>query len=351
MEQPAHRRGLVTTGARQDEQRQPGASRPGPAAPRLHGSHRVPAIAATHDSGALETQPHGRAGLTSRVGEGVRGGYTHPVSDDGPEPGALRASTFSIPGMDCPSEERLIRMALDPVEGIHELRFDLDGRELVVVHEGPSQPLLERLEPLGFGASLMGSERRQAVMPKTDSEEGEGRVLKQLLAINAVMFGVELGWGLYAQSTGLIADSLDMLADAGVYGLSLYAVGRTQSAKLRAAKVSGWLQAALAVGVLGEVVRRAVVGSEPVEGLMIGVASLALVANLACVALLAKHRKGGVHLEASWIFSTNDALANLGVIAAGILVWATGTAWPDLFIGTAVGLLVLWGAIRILRLR
>jgi Co/Zn/Cd efflux system component len=78
---------------------------------------------------------------------------------------------------------------------------------------------------------------------------------------------------------------------------------------------------------------------------------VALAANLACVALLAKHRQGGVHLRASWIFSTNDALANLGVIAAGLLVWATGSAWPDLAIGTVVGLLVLWGALRILRLR
>ena len=165
------------------------------------------------------------------------------------------------------------------------------------------------------------------------------------------MFAVELGLGLYAQSTGLIADSLDMLADAGVYGLSLYAVGRAQSQKQRAAKTSGVLQAALAIGVLGEVVRRAVMGSNPVEGLMIGVAALALIANLACVALLAKHREGGVHLKASWIFTANDALANLGVIAAGVLVWITGQAWPDLVIGTAVGLLVLWGAIRILRLR
>ena len=80
-------------------------------------------------------------------------------------------------------------------------------------------------------------------------------------------------------------------------------------------------------------------------------AAVALVANVACVALLARHREGGVHLKASWIFSTNDALANLGVILAGALVLATGSALPDLLVGAGVGLLVLSGAVRILRLR
>lgn len=84
---------------------------------------------------------------------------------------------------------------------------------------------------------------------------------------------------------------------------------------------------------------------------MIGVALVALVANLACLALLARHREGGLHLKASWIFSTNDVLANLGVILAGVAVAITGSAVPDLVIGAAVGLLVLSGAVRILRLR
>jgi Co/Zn/Cd efflux system component len=178
----------------------------------------------------------------------------------------------------------------------------------------------------------------------------ERRVLRQLLAINAVMFVAELGFGIYAQSTGLLADSLDMLADAMVYGLSLYAVGRAVTQQKRAAHVSGGLQVALALGALAEVARRAVVGSEPVEVLMIGVAAIALVANLTCVALLARHRHGGVHLKASWIFSTNDALANLGVIVAGVLVLVTGSALPDLAVGAGVGVLVMMGGLRILRL-
>lgn len=265
---------------------------------------------------------------------------------------ACHVTTYSIPGMDCPSEERLIRMALEPMYEVRELEFDLEGRRLRVFHVGAAAAVLEHLEPLGFGARIESVEVAQPLEPRVASDRAaESRVLEKLLAINAAMFVIELTLGVIAQSTGLIADSLDMFADAAVYGLSLYAVGRTLHAQRRAARLSGWLQVALALGALAEVARKAIAGSEPIEAMMIAVALLALVANLACVALLAKHREGGLHLRASWIFSTNDALANLGVVLAGVLVAATHAAWPDLVVGTAVGLLVLWGAFRILRLR
>ncbi len=256
--------------------------------------------------------------------------------------------------MDCPSEERLIRLALDSLDGIGQLEFDLESRRLHVVHtDGLAETVLGRLEPLRFGAEVVASRPAEpttcAAAPATDTA-GEARVLWQLLAINAAMFVLELGLGLWGQSTGLIADSLDMLADAMVYGVSLYAVGRSAVSQQQAARLSGVLQLLLALGALGEVVRRTVSGSEPVEAAMMGVGALALAANLACVALLARHREGGVHLKASWIFTTNDALANLGVIVAGGLVWWTGSSIPDLVVGALVGLLVLSGAVRILRM-
>lgn len=105
----------------------------------------------------------------------------------------------------------------------------------------------------------------------------------------------------------------------------------------------------LALGALAEVARRAIGGSEPVEMMMIGVATIALLANLACLALLARNREGGAHLKASWILSTKDVLANVGVIVAGTLVLATGSAIADLVVGAAVGSLVLSGAVRIMR--
>jgi Co/Zn/Cd efflux system component len=173
------------------------------------------------------------------------------------------------------------------------------------------------------------------------------RVLVVLLAINATMFVAELLFGLIAQSTGLIADSLDMLADAAVYGIGLWAVGRAASAKAHAALASGVAQISLALFVGADVARRAVVGSEPVSWLMIAVGLVALAANTVCLALIAKHRDGEVHMRASWIFSKNDVIANLGVVASGVLVMVLGSRVPDLVIGAAITLLVLRGGLRI----
>ncbi len=176
----------------------------------------------------------------------------------------------------------------------------------------------------------------------------ERRTLRWLLAINGAMFVLEAALGWLAQSTGLLADSLDMLADATVYGLSLYAVGRSRRHKADAARLSGWLQIALGLGVLAEVVRRFLFGSEPWSALMMAVGALALLANLVCLALLARHREGEVHMRASWIFSTNDVIANLGVIGAGALVAATGSRLPDLLIGALIAAVVVRGGVRIL---
>ncbi|MEW5786763.1 MAG: cation transporter [Pseudomonadota bacterium] len=267
--------------------------------------------------------------------------------------GAATVSRFAVPAMDCPAEERLIRMALEGMVQLRGLEFDLAGRELRVFHDGPVDDIDARLNGLGLGARLLGTTAATALPPPPAkaSPAQESRVLKWLLGINAVMFLVELVTGWLAQSTGLLADSLDMFADAAVYGLALYAVGRHAGQQIHSARLSGWLQLLLALGALAEVGRRGVMGSAPEAPLMMGIALLALVANVACLALLARHRDGGVHMRASWIFSTNDVLANAGVILAGGLVAVTGSNYPDLAIGALIALLVLNGARRILALK
>ena len=264
----------------------------------------------------------------------------------------MTRSVFTVPRMDCPSEERLVRMALDGQATVDDLRFDLAARTVTVMHRGDASPILEKLEPLGLGAALASSETvagSEVAGPSADAVEA--RTLRVVLAINAAMFVVEAVVGWLAESAGLLADSLDMLADATVYALGLYAVGQHAATKLRAAHVSGALQAALALGVLVDVIRRLVSGSAPEPPAMISVSAVALTANVACLLLLSRHRHGGTHMRASWIFSTNDVIANLGVMIAGGLVAWTGSHVPDLAIGAGVALLVLTGAVRILRLR
>lgn len=263
-------------------------------------------------------------------------------------------STFLITQMDCPSEENLIRMALQGLAGVASLQFDLEKRSLQVVHTGASAAVMERLAPLNLGTSFVQATPHTADPDEeldTAADAGDARVLRWLLAVNSVMFLVEFIWGWIAQSTGLVADSLDMFADAAVYALSLYAVSRDASMKVRAAHIAGWLQLVLAGGALIEVGRRAVYGSEPESMLMIGIGSVALVANTVCLVFIAKRRDRGVHMKASYIFTANDVLANLGVVIAGALVWWTGSPYPDLIIGTVIALLVMNGARRILRLR
>ena len=177
----------------------------------------------------------------------------------------------------------------------------------------------------------------------------ERKTLWWLLAINGAMFVAELWLGILAQSTALIADSLDMLADAMVYALSLYAVGKGVAMQVRSARLSGWLQIILALMVLFEVLRRFIHGSEPISALMMGVGLVALVANVICLLLIAKHRDGGVHMRASLIFSANDVIANMGVILSGALVWWLSSPYPDLIIGFIIAMVVLRGGIRILR--
>ena len=173
-------------------------------------------------------------------------------------------------------------------------------------------------------------------------------ILISLLLINGFMFLFEISLGWYAQSTGLIADSFDMLADAIVYAIGLYAIGKSLQHKANAALLSGWFQGILGVMILIDVFRRVMMGSEPLSGFMITVGFIALIANIICLRLIDKHKEGEVHMRASWIFSKNDVIANVGVIVAGCLVWLSGSRWPDLLIASLIALVIFNGARHII---
>lgn len=260
----------------------------------------------------------------------------------------MRKSLFEISKMDCPSEEQMIRLALGKYK-IADWQFDLPARRLTLVHSEQTELISRDLDKLNLDSRLLEDNETSAQNSSTQAKD-ESRVLWILLAINFTMFIVEIGIGFYAQSTGLVADSLDMLADAVVYSMSLYAVGRASLIQYRAARLSGWFQIMLAVGAFSEVIRRFIFGSEPKSILMMGASTMALVANVSCLLLLMKHRQGAVHMRASWIFSTNDVLANIGVIVAGVLVYFFRSPWPDLVIGLLIAGIVMRGAMSIMKL-
>lgn len=184
--------------------------------------------------------------------------------------------------------------------------------------------------------------------PEVKTEQ-ERRVLRIALGLNAAMAGIGGLAGWIAQSTGLLADALDMLSDATAYAIALLAIGRSALFKIRAATLSGGILLVLGLGVLFEVGRRLIYGAEPLSEWMIGTAILSLVVNLTVLRLLAPMRSGEVHLRATWLFTRADVVANLGVIFAGLLILWLGVPYPDYAIGTLIGLYVVKEAVEILR--
>lgn len=177
----------------------------------------------------------------------------------------------------------------------------------------------------------------------------ERRVLSIALLLNAAMavIGGVAGW--FAQSTGLLADALDMLSDATAYTIGLIAIGRTARFKANAAWLSGSVLLVLGIGVLVEVGRRIMGGAEPQSGWMIGTALLSLAVNVTVLRMLAPLKSGEVHLRATWLFTRADVVANLGVILAGLLVLWLGSPYPDFVIGALIGLYVIKESAEILK--
>lgn len=264
---------------------------------------------------------------------------------------AKQTSTYTIPKMDCSAEEQMVRMALSDIEAVKGLTFDLPNRKLKVFHNEGVEQITTKLEGLGFGAKLDQTQLSLGDIPNEPDPVKQAKVLKLLLGINALLFFIEFISGIIAASTGLIADSLDMFADAAVYGIALYAVGKVARYQVKAAHFAGWIQLLLAVIVIVDVIRRFMFGSEPESTLMIVIGLFALIANVTCLYLISGHREDGAHMKASWIFSANDVVVNMGVIFAGVLVAWTGSAYPDLIIGILVSLFVLNGARKILALK
>ena len=161
------------------------------------------------------------------------------------------------------------------------------------------------------------------------------------------MFVAEFGAGILSHSTALLADSLDMFADAFVYGLSLFALGRDQIWRNHAALANGILQLLIGLGIAMEAVNKLFLETIPLADIMGIFGILALVINTICFVLLKQFRDGDINLRAVWICSRNDMLANLGVLLAAILVVFTQSAWPDIVIGLLIASVIVHSAWKI----
>jgi Co/Zn/Cd efflux system component len=262
----------------------------------------------------------------------------------------MQKTIFKIIKMDCPSEEQLIRMKLQKFDEIKSLEFDIANRKLTVHHIAESQPILSALETLNLDTTLISTEEN-TIEIEADTSSMQRKLLWTVLIINFLFFGLEMLFGIFSNSMGLVADSLDMLADSIVYALALFAVGGTIARKNNIAKFAGYFQILLAVIGFIEVVRRFIgVEKMPDFQTMIVVSVLALIANVICLYLLQKGKSKEAHMQASMIFTSNDVIINSGVILAGLLVNWLNSGYPDLIIGAIVFVIVARGAYRILQL-
>ncbi|MFD2609145.1 cation transporter [Deinococcus wulumuqiensis] len=191
---------------------------------------------------------------------------------------------------------------------------------------------------------------------RTDNDEhnldanqaADRRILWLVLLINLGQALAGAGVGVWASSTALIGAALDNLADASVYGVSLYAVGRAATIKVRAARLSGWLLIGLAVVLFVEVLRRFFGGEEPIGPAMMAVAAVNAALNLVCLRLLRRHRGEDVNFKASAIFTSNDSIVNLAIVLSGALVLWLDSNLPDLVLGLVVSAIAANGGREIL---
>ena len=263
----------------------------------------------------------------------------------------MEKSTFIISKMDCSSEEQMIRIKLQSLENIKSLQFDILNRKLEVFHSGNNDTIFQAIDSLKLDTKLIGKDTVPDDIFITD-EKDERKLLLWVFGINFSFFVIEIIAGLLSNSMSLVADSLDMFADALVFGISLFVVGKALIKKKLVAKISGYLQLTLAIAGIAEVTRR-FLGFEPTPDYktMIIVASFTFIGNALSLYLIQKAKiKNEVHIKAGKIFLANDVLISIGVIIAGIFVLLFSSKLPDLIVGSIVFIIVARGAFRILQL-
>jgi len=175
------------------------------------------------------------------------------------------------------------------------------------------------------------------------------RVLWIVLVINAVMFVVEGTAGLMANSTALLADALDMLGDALVYGFSLFVLDRSARWQAGASLAKGLFMLAFGLGVLAEATYKVFVPVMPNVQTMGLIGALALAANLVCFTLLYRHRAANLNMSSPWLCSRNDLIANTAVLLAAAASFLLVSRWPDIVVGSLIAGLFLHSAFGVLR--
>jgi Co/Zn/Cd efflux system component/copper chaperone CopZ len=278
---------------------------------------------------------------------------------------AAETIRYQVTGMDCSSCAAKIEGAARKVEGIQDVKVSIASQIMTLEVDDPSRRLPEletAVTDLGYQLDRIGGQRA-SVSEHDYDEDGDDdqipdlshvtpaykRALWIVVLLNVGYGIVEIAGSFIAGSQALQADSLDFLGDGLISFLGLIAVGWGLADRAKAALLQGIFLGLLGLGVVASTVYRVFVEHQPESLLMGGFALIAFVVNVLAAVVLIPHRKGDANMRAVWLFSRNDAIGNLAVVAAAAVVWWTGSQWPDLIVAFAVAGLFLQSAWSIIR--
>lgn len=266
---------------------------------------------------------------------------------------------YHVTGMDCSSCAAKIEGAARKIEGVNDVKVSIASQIMTLEVDDPARrlPVVESaVTDLGYQLDRVGEPKGEGVDDDDDKipdlshvTPAYKRALWIVVLLNVGYGIIEIGGSILSGSQALQADSLDFIGDGLISFLGLVAVGWGLAARAKAALLQGVFLALLGFGVIGSTFYRVFVEHEPQTMLMAGFAIVAFVVNVLAAVVLIPHRKGDANMRAVWLFSRNDAIGNLAVVAAAGLVWLLNSPWPDLVVAFAVAGLFLQSAWSIIR--
>jgi Co/Zn/Cd efflux system component/copper chaperone CopZ len=272
---------------------------------------------------------------------------------------AANTVRYFVTGMDCAKCAAKVEGAARKVEGVADVKVSIASQIMTLDVDDPARRLpavetavtslgyqLDRLGPEGDAAEGDDEDRIPDLSHVTPAYK---RALWIVVLLNVGYGVVEIVGSFLAGSQALQADALDFVGDGMISFLGLIAVGWGLAARAKAALLQGIFLALLGVGVIGSTFYRIFIEHEPQTTLMAGFAIVACIVNILAAVVLIPHRKGDANVRAVWLFSRNDAIGNLAVVAAAGLVWWLNSPWPDLVVAFAVAGLFLQSAWSIIR--
>lgn len=268
---------------------------------------------------------------------------------------------YHVTGMDCASCAAKIEGAARKVEGVDEVKVSIASQIMTLNVDDPQTrlPAIEQaVTSLGYQLDRIGQPKVAGAETDEDDDKipdlshvtpAYKRALWIVVLLNVGYGVIEIFGSFLSGSQALQADALDFVGDGLISFLGLIAVGWGLAARAKAALLQGVFLGLLGLGVIGSTLYRVFVEHEPETLLMGGFAVVAFIVNVAAALVLLPHRKGDANMRAVWLFSRNDAIGNLAVVVAAVLVWALSSPWPDLLVAFAVAGLFLQSAWSIIR--